>query len=369
MRYLSENENLESLLRTKPYSMTKEAKVPRLMELIRNGAIKAQVNPHIHSMYSKLKVDPMAMSELAEVPSVPVRMFKTFDLRTCDKKDVIRVLRSSGTTSQVPSLVSLNKTTASNQTKALKSILGEYLGERRRTMLVIDHPGINNPTRELTARGAGVRGLSIYAKDTIYLLKEVDGSLVLDKDALLKVSQLAHDQDVYVFGFTFIIWSVFCEQMESQGLNLVLPNAVVLHGGGWKKLRDLKISRDVFSERLSRVLGCRPTEVRDFYGMAEQTGLIFVDCELGHKHVPVFGEVIIRDIQTLKECPIGKRGLIEVMSTLGDSYYCQAVLTEDVGILLGEDDCPCGRKGRYFTVEGRVEQAEVRGCGDTFRER
>ena len=43
-----------------------------------------------------------------------------------------------------------------------------------------------------------------------------------------------------------------------------------------------------------------------------------------------------------------------------------SLLTEDLGVLLGEDDCPCGRKGKYFKVTGRVPRAEVRGCSDTY---
>jgi len=33
---------------------------------------------------------------------------------------------------------------------------------------------------------------------------------------------------------------------------------------------------------------------------------------------------------------------------------------------MGEDDCPCGRKGKYFVIHGRLKNAEVRGCSDTF---
>jgi hypothetical protein len=366
---MSDKRGLEELLAMPPYSLGEKERKALLLPLIRRGARKACSNSHIRSMYAKLGTEPEGMDELEEVPAVPVRMFKSFDLSTVDRSEVTRVLRSSGTTSQLSSMVPLNKVTASNQTKALRSILGAYLGDKRRIMLVIDHPGVNSPTRELTARGAGVRGLSIFAKDIVYLLREEGGRLVLDEEALERARRLAETQEVYVFGFTFIIWSVFCTAMEERGLKLDLPRAVVFHGGGWKKLKDQKVSREVFSQRLARSLGCPLTEVRDFYGMAEQTGVIFVDCELGHKHVPVFGHVIMRDMRTMEECQMGERGLIEVMSVLGDSYYSQAVLTEDVGRILGIDDCPCGRMGRYFLVEGRAEQAEVRGCGDTFRER
>jgi len=34
-------------------------------------------------------------------------------------------------------------------------------------------------------------------------------------------------------------------------------------------------------------------------------------------------------------------------------------------VVHGEDDCPCGRKGRYFSVLGRLPQVEMRGCSDT----
>lgn len=57
------------------------------------------------------------------------------------------------------------------------------------------------------------------------------------------------------------------------------------------------------------------------------------------------------------------------MSILSDSYYCQATLTEDIGVIIGIDDCPCGRNGRYFRFKSRVEKTEIRGCGDSFQER
>jgi hypothetical protein len=35
-------------------------------------------------------------------------------------------------------------------------------------------------------------------------------------------------------------------------------------------------------------------------------------------------------------------------------------------VILGEDDCPCGRKGKYIKVLGRIRNAEIRGCSDTY---
>ena len=48
------------------------------------------------------------------------------------------------------------------------------------------------------------------------------------------------------------------------------------------------------------------------------------------------------------------------------SYPGHSLLTEDEGVLLGEDDCKCGRLGKYFLVLGRVKNAEIRGCSDAY---
>src|SRR5208283_1723087 len=81
---------------------------------------------------------------------------------------------------------------------------------------------------------------------------------------------------------------------------------------------------------------------------------------------PNFAEVAIRDFMTLQQVQPGQQGLIQVLSVLPTSYPGQALLTEDVGVLLGYDNCPCGRPGLCFRFLGRVAHAEVRGCGDTF---
>ena len=51
-----------------------------------------------------------------------------------------------------------------------------------------------------------------------------------------------------------------------------------------------------------------------------------------------------------------------------DEHLCPVLdnIGEDEGIILGEDDCPCGRKGKYFKILGRLKDAEIRGCSDTY---
>ena len=124
------------------------------------------------------------------------------------------------------------------------------------------------------------------------------------------------------------------------------------------------MSHDEFHDRLREVCGIR--SVHDYYGMVEQTGCIYMECECGHLHASIFSDIITRRAEDMSECDIGEAGIIQVVSAIPESYPGHSLLTEDEGVVLGEDDCPCGRKGKYFKIHGRIKAAEVRGCSDTF---
>ena len=57
---------------------------------------------------------------------------------------------------------------------------------------------------------------------------------------------------------------------------------------------------------------------------------------------------------------------IQSFSILPSSYPGHSLLTEDIGISYGIDDCPCRKKGRYFKVLGRLKKSELRGCSDVY---
>ena len=349
------------------YDLTESERESVLLPIIKEQLKGALKNSHIQSYFDKISVNPDEISSLDNVPWVPVTMFKEFNLATVPQEEIVKILRSSGTTGQQTSKIPLNKITIQNQNKSLSRILAQYLGPKRMTFIVIDHPEINDPTNEFSARTAGVRGLSLYARRTIYLLKKDGDTLTVDPNALDEIKNLDKESPVYLFGFTWIIWSVCIPFFKEHGIRLHLSGGTLFHGGGWKNLQKIAVDKDFFTREIHDILGISLYRIFDFYGMAEQTGIIFPDCEHGFKHVPSCAKIIIRNIQTLKPCGKGERGLIEVMSILPTSYYGQALLTEDTGRIIGWDGCPCGRRGMFFEFLNRVERAEIRGCGDTFR--
>ena len=133
------------------------------------------------------------------------------------------------------------------------------------------------------------------------------------------------------------------------------------------KLVNESISSNDFKLRLKDI--CRISSVHDYYGMVEQTGSIYMECEYGHLHTSIFSDVIIRKPFDFSIAKNGEKGIIQTLSILPESYPGHSLLTDDEGVILGEDDCKCGRLGKYFKINGRLKNAEIRGCSDTYEEK
>lgn len=299
-----------------------------------------------------------------ELPFLPVRLFKQYDLKSVPQESLYRTMTSSGTTGQQVSRIHLDRETSALQSKVLARIVGEFIGKQRLPMIVLDTSAVIKDRTMFSARGAGILGFSMFARDRIFALDE---HMNLDVDGLKAFLEKHADEPIFLFGFTFMIWEHFCQKLREAGYHPDLSRGILIHGGGWKKLADLHISGELFKQELYET--CSLTRVHNYYGMVEQTGTIYMECECGHLHAPVWSDVVIRRASDFSEADIGEAGLVEVRSLLPRSYPGHILLTEDEGRLLGEDDCPCGRKGKYFEIIGRVKHAEVRGCSDTYEQK
>ena len=61
-----------------------------------------------------------------------------------------------------------------------------------------------------------------------------------------------------------------------------------------------------------------------------------------------------------------KNGLLSLESIIPFSYPGHRILTEDIGVILGEDNCSCGKRGKFFLVNGRLPKSEIRGCSNVI---
>lgn len=296
-----------------------------------------------------------------EIPFVPVRVFKDLELRSVPCGQVFKVMTSSGTTGQKTSKIFLDRKTAANQQKTLVNIVSQYIGSKRLPVLIIDSENVIKDRRMFSARGAGILGFSIVGSHRLFAL---DDRMNLKLDEINGFLEKFQDRPILVFGFTYMIWEFFYKELVRRNIRLKMPQGIMIHGGGWKKLQKEAVEPLVFHKCIEEVSGI--SSVHDYYGMVEQTGCIYMECEQGYLHTSVYSDIIIRNGEDFSVCKMGEEGIVQVLSLLPESYPGHSILTEDRGVMIGEDTCPCGRRGRYFKITGRIKNAEIRGCSDTF---
>ncbi len=316
--------------------------------------------PEYGKMLNGLGTDIQAVDKLEEIPFLPARLFKAMDLKSIPEEKVFKIMYSSGTTGH-PSKIYLDRENALAQQIALSHVVESYIGKGRRPMLIIDSEDVLKDRKKFSARGAGILGFSIFATKTRYAL---DKEMNLNKNAISEFLKIVGDKDFLVFGFTSVIWQYLVQVLEKEGIKLPFEKGSLIHGGGWKKLADQAVDEKEFARRIEKNTGIR--KIMNYYGMVEQTGSIYLTCEEGHYHISPYSEIIIRRPEDLSVADIGETGLIQVMSTLPTAYPGHSILTEDLGIIDLEKDCPCGRQGRTFRIIGRVKGSEIRGCSDAY---
>lgn len=356
--------NINEILEIAPYSLDKEEKRQllnkRLHELTRKHYEKCE--PY-RRMVDARGIDINNLPDYEKLLFLPVRLFKEFELRSCEKEEVVKTMTSSGTTGQQVSRIFLDRETSFAQQKCLTKIITHFLGTQRVPMLILDSSAVVKNRNMFSARGAGILGFSMFGSKRQYALNE---EMELDIEGMKNFLEQHNGETIFMFGFTFMVWQHFYKKLIECGYKPDLSKGVLIHGGGWKKLVNERVSPEEYKRHLHNICGILPENVHDYYGMVEQTGCVYMECKCGYLHASAFSDVLIRRPKDFSLAEVGEKGLIEVVSVLPESYPGHVLLTEDEGVILGEDNCPCGLKGKYFKIEGRIKNAEIRGCSDTY---
>ncbi|MDB4644845.1 hypothetical protein OAF37_02190 [Rubripirellula sp.] len=354
----------DKILFLDPYSQTKTKKAEQLLQCMRGLVEHHRENCESYNRILKSRdVTASSIRTIADIPFLPVRLFKDYTLRSVAGDQVFKTMKSSGTTGQKVSQIFLDREATALQTKILTTIVSSHIGKARLPMLVLDTASVMQNRNTFSARAAGIRGFSIFARNQHFAFDE---QMKLDQRKLGAFLDKYGDKKFLVFGFTFMIWKHFYNALQSLNYRPDMSKAFLIHGGGWKTLTDVAVDAEAFKSGLAATCRIPSSNIRDYYGMVEQTGTIHMECEHGVLHTSVYGDVIVRRHTDFKPVAPGESGVIQVLSVLPTSYPGHSLLTEDEGKFLGEDDCPCGRKGKYFKVLGRLKNAETRGCSDTY---
>lgn len=357
--------SIDELTKIEPYSLNKDEKrklyTEKLTELTWYHYERCEEYRKIVDALGYHKGEQILPEDM---PMIPVRLFKEHELMSVPKEDIVKTMTSSGTSGQKVSKIFLDKVNTQNQTRVLTNIISSFIGKKRLPLLILDSKQVLKDRKMFSARGAGIIGFSTFGRNVTYALDE---NMDIDIEAVEAFVNEHQDTPILMFGYTYMIWQYVICALRDKGICLNIKDGILFHIGGWKKLKDQAVDTLTYNNMVREAMG--NVNVHNYYGMAEQLGSVFVECEYGHMHCSAFSDVIIRNPYDFSAVENGQRGLIELQSLLPTSYPGHVLLTEDEGEILGEDDCPCGRLGKYFKIHGRIKGAEIRGCSDTYEKR
>ena len=288
------------------------------------------------------------------IPFLPSDYFKWF--RHASIKNEQRILVQSSGTSNTKSTVSLNLKNTHSQRIALSKILTHFLGSERKHLFLIGE-SLSEKKGLISTSDIAARGIALAASK-IHRIGREPLSANLFKSMLREVG----DKQFILFGMTYEILLALKTNMVPRG---VYENMIVVHGGGWKKLFDSRLEKSDFYKLISEAWGTK--RIHDYYGMAEQAGTILFECVLNNYHVSNYSSIVVRDAG-LEVSSESETGVLNTLSFIQSSYPGVSILTQDLGKKISSlsGDCQCGTLGPIIRIEGRINEAGIKGCSDSL---
>ena len=281
-----------------------------------------------------LGIAPDKISQVADIPYLPISFFKTHEVLSDRRKPEI-VFSSSGTTGMVQSkhLVTDVKIYEDSFNKAFT----QFYGAIEDTCLLALLPSY------LERDGSSL----IYMVDA--LLKQSkhpeSGYFLHNYEELFKTLQQlqAAGQKTILMGVTYAL----LDFLEAYPLNF--PDLIVMETGGMKGKR-----KEMVREELHEVLkaGFGVSAIHSEYGMTELLSQAYSAGE-GIFNCPPWMRIVLRDtndpLSLLKNQQTGGINVID----LANINSCSFIATQDLGRLHADGS---------FEVLGRFDHADIRGC-------
>ena len=181
--------------------------------------------------------------ELEELPFLPVGLFKEYELKSVPQEKIVKTMKSSGTSGQKQAKVLLDSETSRAQMRCLSNIMSSFIGKKRLPMIILDTELAKKDPRLFSARGAGIIGFSVFGRDIFFALDE---NMNLRLDELKKFLEVHADSKIILFGYTYIVWQFFAQELKRQGIFLNIADGNLFHIGGWKKLQAQSVTGEKF---------------------------------------------------------------------------------------------------------------------------
>lgn len=273
--------------------------------------------------------DPARVRRAAEIPCLPIGLFKTHEIY-CGDAEPEAVFTSSATTGMTSSRHPMRSLALYEET--FRRAFRTFYGDPARWSLYALLPNY------LRRKGSSL----IYMADRLIGDCGSGGFYLDDYDALLAAMR-ADPKPKILLGVSYALWDL-AERYAPK-----LENTVVMETGGMKGYRE-EIPKEEFHRILCRAFGVGA--IHSEYGMAELTSQAYSAGD-NRFRCPAWMRVTARDVNDpFCTLPAGARGGLNI-TDLANRWSCAFIQTEDVGHV--------GADGS-FVVEGRIDRADIRGC-------
>jgi phenylacetate-coenzyme A ligase PaaK-like adenylate-forming protein len=291
-------------------------------------------NNQIYKAYLEaLKVNPLSVKELKQIPFLPIRFFKSHSVQTTSFEPGA-VFESSGTTSSI------------NSRHFVKDI------ELYEESFIRGFEMFYGPAKEYCILGLLPSYLErknsslVYMVDKLIQLSEHPQSgFYLDEYVKLFsiLSELEkRKQKIVLIGVTFALLD-FAEKYS-----LPLKHTIIMETGGMKGRRDEVIRLQVH-DSLKKSFGV--SVIHSEYGMTELLSQAYSKGK-GVFNCPPWMKVMVRDEEDPLLVKEQDSGVINIID-LANIYSCSFIATDDAGKINADGS---------FEVLGRIDGSDLRGC-------
>lgn len=291
-------------------------------------------NPTYQRYVDHLGIAANSIKSTAEIPFLPITLFKSHSIQTGDFEPEI-IFTSSGTT---------GTTSSHHRIRSVDRYRESFLTAFERFYGNIENYCILALLPNYLERDGS--SLILMAKELIERSKNPDSNFYLyDHDLLLQrlKSNEQKGQNTLLLGVTFALLDL------AERCSLNLQHTIVMETGGMKGQRK-EITRAALHKELCTAFSVKTIHAE--YGMTELLSQAYSKGD-GLFHCPPWMRVLIRDtndpLSLLSNQQTGGLNIIDLANT--DS--CAFIATQDLGM-----SHPNGQ----FEVLGRFDTADIRGC-------
>lgn len=308
--------------------------------------------------------DLQTIDDIKNIPFLITDVFKSYTLKTTTSDPITIEITSSGTSGKKShiTLDTISGVRLLYSTYHIYKAMGLMSTEKVNYLMATYNPEVERTVA--TANSDLIVSHFAPSNRRFYALDLKDGEMTfLIDEAVEELREFAKETlPIRILGFPHHIVKIIEAYSEKYGRLVTSENSYILTGGGWKGFAKLYGDHFDSQDFLKKRTSFDYKNVRDVYSLVEH-GIVYLECEYHHKHVPNESRVLIRDPKSLEVLGDNTGGLIQLITPLFESYPNISILTTDFGYI--DRHCPCGREAPFITITGRASLSKSANCALT----